>query len=108
MNINHTRAMVRAALSGRLAGAPTRFDPIFRVEVPLEIHDVPAEFLDPRSTWTDQAAYDRAARRLAAMFAKNFDAYADGVDPAIRAAGPLTTLEDVAAVSGPIEGSSAG
>jgi phosphoenolpyruvate carboxykinase (ATP) len=108
MNINHTRAMVRAALAGRLAGAPTRLDPIFRVEVPLAVHDVPSECLDPRSTWADGAAYDRAARRLAAMFAKNFDAYADGVDAAIRDAGPLTTPDDVAAVSGPIEGSNAG
>jgi phosphoenolpyruvate carboxykinase (ATP) len=108
MNINHTRAMVRAALAGRLADMPTRLDPIFRLEVPLAVHDVPSEFLDPRSTWPDAVAYDRTARRLAAMFAKNFDAYADGVDAAIRDAGPLTTPEDVAAVSGPIEASNAG
>ena len=37
MNIAHTRAMVRAALDGRLDGVPTRVDPIFGVEVPLEL-----------------------------------------------------------------------
>ncbi len=34
MNIDHTRSMVRAALSGALDGVPTVEDPIFRVAVP--------------------------------------------------------------------------
>jgi phosphoenolpyruvate carboxykinase (ATP) len=88
MNIAHTRSMVRAALDGRLAAVPTRTDPNFGVEVPLDCPDVPARFLDPRSTWGDTEAYDRQAKRLAAMFAANFSAYADGVDDQIRAAGP--------------------
>jgi phosphoenolpyruvate carboxykinase (ATP) len=99
MNIDHTRAMVRAALGGRLRDVPMRLDPIFRVEVPLEVPDVPAGFLDPRATWPDTAAYDRAARALAAMFAANFRAYADGVSAEIRDAGPRTTPEDVASAS---------
>ncbi len=44
--------------------------------------------LDPRSTWADPAAYDAMADRLAGMFADNFEAYADGVTPDVRAAGP--------------------
>ena len=52
MNINHTRAMVRAALDGRLDDVPTVEDPIFRVAVPVSCPDVPAEFLQPRNTWT--------------------------------------------------------
>jgi phosphoenolpyruvate carboxykinase (ATP) len=108
MNINHTRAMVRAALDGRLAHVSTRVDPIFRVEVPLTVPDVPTAFLDPRSTWADADAYDRAARQLAAMFAANFRAYADGVDRAIRDAGPFTTPEDVAAVPSLPDAPSAG
>ena len=88
MNIAHTRSMVRAALSGALDGVPTRMDPNFGVEVPVACPDVPAEFLDPRSTWADTDAYDRAAQRLAVMFAENFEGYAEGVDPAIVAAGP--------------------
>ncbi len=95
MNIDHTRAMVRAALSGRLRDEPTRTDPIFGVEIPLEVPDVPAAFLDPRSTWADPVAYDRAARELAAMFAANFAAYADGVSDEVRDAGPVTASDDV-------------
>jgi phosphoenolpyruvate carboxykinase (ATP) len=88
MDIAHTRAMVRAALSGRLDDVETRTDPHFGVEVPRTCPDVPSSFLDPRSTWPDVDAYDHAARRLAAMFAENFTAYADGVGDAIRSAGP--------------------
>ncbi len=88
MNINHTRAMVRAALNGLLDEVETVEDPIFRVAVPVACPDVPAAFLQPRSTWSDPDAYDRAARRLAAMFAENFAAYADGVSETIRTSGP--------------------
>ena len=88
MNIAHTRAMVRAALDGVLDGVPTRVDPNFGVRVPLTCPDVPDAFLDPRATWADPAAYDRAAARLARMFADNFGPYADGVSEAVRAAGP--------------------
>jgi phosphoenolpyruvate carboxykinase (ATP) len=88
MNINHTRAMVRAALNGELDGVPTTTDPIFGVEVPTTCPNVPAEFLQPRSTWQDQAAYDVQAQKLARMFAENFVAYADGVPQSVREAGP--------------------
>jgi len=88
MNIAHTRSMVRAALNGELAGIPTRLDPNFRLEVPVSCPDVPASFLDPRTTWADPVAYDAAARKLAGMFHDNFASYADGVSDAIAASGP--------------------
>jgi phosphoenolpyruvate carboxykinase (ATP) len=88
MNINHTRAMVRAALDGQLDDVPTVEDPIFRIAVPTSCPDVPSEFLQPRTTWQDQAAYDRQARTLAVMFAGNFARYHDGVAESVRAAGP--------------------
>jgi phosphoenolpyruvate carboxykinase (ATP) len=89
MNINHTRSMVRAAIGGALDDVPMTTDPIFRVDVPTTCPDVPAEFLQPRSTWQDQAAYDVQAHELARMFADNFEAFADGVPPSVREAGPL-------------------
>ena len=89
MPIGHTRAMVRAALSGALDDVPTRVDPIFRVAVPTAVPGVPTEVLDPRSTWADSDAYDRTAGRLAAMFAANFATYAEGAGEAISSAGPI-------------------
>jgi phosphoenolpyruvate carboxykinase (ATP) len=88
MDIAHTRSMVRAALSGVLDDVPTRLDPNFGLAVPMTCPDVPAAFLDPRTTWADPDAYDAAAHKLAAMFRDNFTAYADGVSAEIAAAGP--------------------
>jgi len=89
MNINHTRNMVRAALSGVLADVPTEIDPIFRVAVPTSVPGVPAALLRPRDTWPDPAEYDAAAHRIARMFHENFATFADGVSKAVREAGPV-------------------
>ncbi|HET9615224.1 MAG TPA: phosphoenolpyruvate carboxykinase (ATP) [Candidatus Limnocylindrales bacterium] len=91
MNINHTRSMVRAALSGALDDVACETDPVFGVAVPTSCPDVPSEVLRPRATWADPAAYDRQAAALATMFAENFEAYASGVDASVRAAGPRRT-----------------
>ena len=88
MNIGHTRAMVRAALNGLLDDVQMNVDARFGLAVPATCPDVPSEFLQPRNTWQDRDAYDRAAAKLARMFAENFEAYADEVGPGIRSAGP--------------------
>ncbi|MGH2384083.1 MAG: phosphoenolpyruvate carboxykinase (ATP) [Candidatus Limnocylindria bacterium] len=90
MGIDHTRTMVRAALSGALADVSYETDPVFGVEVPTEVPGVPSAMLRPRDTWPDAAAYDAKARELAAMFADNFESYASGVSTAVREAGPRT------------------
>jgi phosphoenolpyruvate carboxykinase (ATP) len=88
MKIAHTRAMVNAALDGRLAGAPMRVDPVFGLAVPTACPDVPQQVLDPRSTWSDPSAYDAQAQKLAGMFRKNFEAFAADAPPEVAAAGP--------------------
>src|SRR5450759_3492876 len=88
MDLNHPRAMVRAALKGQLRDVPTSVDPRFGLAVPDTCPDVPPEFLQPRTTWPDRDAYDQAAAKLARMFAANFEVYANNVAPGIRAAGP--------------------
>jgi phosphoenolpyruvate carboxykinase (ATP) len=89
MGIDHTRTMVRAALNGELTDVGYELDPVFGVAVPTSVPGVPSELLRPRDTWPDPAAYDAKARELATMFAANFEAYADGVDEAVRLAGPV-------------------
>jgi phosphoenolpyruvate carboxykinase (ATP) len=71
MSIAHTRAIVRAVVQGRLHGEPTHSDPIFGLQIPDQVPDVPREVLDPRSTWSDPDAYDKQARKLKAMFEEN-------------------------------------
>ncbi|MEN3002542.1 MAG: phosphoenolpyruvate carboxykinase (ATP), partial [Armatimonadota bacterium] len=63
--IRYTRAMIRAALQGRLDCVPYRQHPIFGLEMPTECPDVPTELLDPRGTWQDKTAYDQKAHWLA-------------------------------------------
>lgn len=88
MKISHTRAMIRAALSGSLATTPTTHDPIFGLHVPDAVPGVPAEVLTPRNTWANKALYDAKARELADRFKKNFEQFADSVTKPVRDAGP--------------------
>ena len=91
MSIRHTRAMVRAALDGTLAGVASSTDPHFGMQVPSACPDVPGEVLNPKNTWKDKKAYDSAARDVAQRFEKNFQQFESHVDDkvnksAIRAA----------------------
>ena len=88
MKLAYTRAIVDAVHSGELSDAPTVEDPIFGVSVPTKCAGVPDEILIPKSTWTDGALYDETARKLAGLFAKNFEKYAAGSSAEIAAAGP--------------------
>ena len=86
MEIAYTRAMVRAALDGRLAGVATRRHADFGLMMPEACPEVPSEILDPRSTWRDDKAYDGTARSLVERFAKNFEQYTTYVEEPVRAA----------------------
>lgn len=89
MSIAHTRAIVNAALDGKLAGVPTVQHPIFGLHMPTHCPGVPSEVLDPRNTWNDKEAYDQQAQMLAGKFAENFAKYSDEVSDDVRAAGPV-------------------
>ena len=88
MALSHTRTMIRAALAGQLDGVPTRRESVFCLEVPQHVPGVPDAVLDPRATWSDPAAYDAQAGRLAELFRKNFEQFAERVPAAVREAGP--------------------
>jgi phosphoenolpyruvate carboxykinase (ATP) len=89
MKLSHTRAMLRAALSGELDRATFTRDPVFGFEVPTAVPDVPKEVLTPRKTWSDASAYDSQAKKLAAMFRQNFEQYRAEVPASVAEAGPL-------------------
>ena len=72
MKIAYTRAMLNAAIEGRLAGVKYETEPFFGLAVPTEVPDVPADVLNPRNAWPDKSAYDAQAKHLAELFAENF------------------------------------
>ena len=76
------------APNGSLRDAETTEDPVFGLAIPKECPGVPSEILQPRNTWSDGAAYDAKAKKLAGLFRENFKTYEAGANPEIVAAGP--------------------
>jgi phosphoenolpyruvate carboxykinase (ATP) len=89
MDLPHTRAMISAALSDKLAKVEFVEHSVFGVAMPKSCPGVPAEVLDPRGMWKDPGAYDQGAMELAARFERNFEKFKEA-SPAVRAAGPRT------------------
>jgi phosphoenolpyruvate carboxykinase (ATP) len=88
MKLVHTRRMVHALLRGDLHSTALDTDPVFGLHIPKEIADVPSEILNPRNTWSDKAAYDTQAKKLAGMFRDNFSKFEKFIPDAVKAAGP--------------------
>jgi phosphoenolpyruvate carboxykinase (ATP) len=88
MPIQHTRALLTAALEGKLEGSAMRQDPNFGLSVPEACPGVPAEMLRPRETWSDRGAYDKTARDLVGRFRANFAKYDAYVDAKVKDAAP--------------------
>ena len=87
MNLPYTRAMVNAAIEGKLNGVEMHAHPVFKVQMPVSCPGVPSSLLDPREGWADKQAYGYAAVELARKFQANFARFGT-IDPTIAAAGP--------------------
>ncbi len=88
MKIQYTRAMLNAALSGKLDNVETQKDPFFNLNVPVSCDGVPKEVLNPRNTWKNKDKYDEMAKKLANMFIENFKEFEEGTSKEIQNAGP--------------------
>ena len=88
MPIKVTRALLTAALDGSLRDAKFRTDPYFGFAVPTSLPGVPADILDPVTTWDDKAEFAKTAQALVGMFQKNFAKFEKLVDADVLAAAP--------------------
>ena len=88
INLNYTRSMVRAVISGLLENESFEHHDIFNLDIPTACPGVPPEILNPANTWPDKEKYNTAARRLASLFVKNFEKFND-VPQQIKRAGPF-------------------
>ncbi|RMH59936.1 MAG: phosphoenolpyruvate carboxykinase (ATP) [Zetaproteobacteria bacterium] len=68
MDIDVSRAVLRAALSGALDDVAYEQDEVFGLQIPCACPGVDPRLLRPSRTWRDQAAYQRQARQLRDAF----------------------------------------
>jgi len=88
IDIASTRAIVDAALTGKLDAVPVVKDPRFGFEVPQTCPGIDDALLRPRDAWKDKAEYDRRADELAASFGKNLTQFEGTITEAIKEGGP--------------------
>lgn len=88
MSLKHTRQIINAVLNGELSDVDYVEEPFFGLMIPKNVPGVPAEILNPRSTWADQNAYDEKAKALAGMFKNNFEQFQSRASSDILAGGP--------------------
>ena len=88
MKIEHTRALMNAALNGSFEKVEMQTDPTFGFLVPSEAPGVPLNILNPRKAWANTADYDEHAKKLAVLFHENFEQFKDQSPDKVLAAGP--------------------
>ncbi len=89
MKLSYTRAMVRAAIEGKLNDVETVQDSVFGLNIPVAIEGVPTELLNPRDAWANKEAYDIKAAELAQRFNKNFEKFGNISAEISKKGGPL-------------------
>ena len=88
MKLDYTRAMITAALEGKLDKVQYETHPVFGMMMPVRCPGVPTQVLNPRYTWSDRTAYDLQAKNLAREFINNFEKYSKVAGEEILAAAP--------------------
>ncbi|MBU1708064.1 phosphoenolpyruvate carboxykinase (ATP) [bacterium] len=91
ISIAHTRAIVKATLSGELNQVKTIKDEIFGLETPEHCPGVPDAILRPANTWPDKKAFEKQARKLAQDFHRNFKEYETNAPKGVAGAGPIVS-----------------
>jgi len=89
MKLSYTRAMVRAALEGKLDDVETDKGSVFGLEIPKQVPGVPSDVLNPRDAWADKEAYDKKAKELADQFRENFNKFGNVSDEILTKGAPI-------------------
>jgi phosphoenolpyruvate carboxykinase (ATP) len=91
MKLKYTRAMITAALEGKLGlynYDNYHIHSVFGVAQPRECPGVPTTVLSPRATWNDDEAYYNTAFKLSNAFRENFKKFEAHASEEIRRGGP--------------------
>lgn len=88
ISIKYTRAMLNAALDGKLNNVEYTTDPVFGFKVPKTCPDVPDDVLNPASSWPSTKDYMKKYRSLASRFINNFKKFEDRTPREVTESGP--------------------
>jgi phosphoenolpyruvate carboxykinase (ATP) len=91
MKLQYTRAMITAAISGKLGNytyEDYHIHSVFGVAQPRACTGVPTTVLSPRATWNDDEAYYKMAFKLSNAFRENFKKFESYASEEIRRGGP--------------------
>jgi len=73
IDLEHTRSMVAATLTGKLKDKKYREVKKFHLNYPVSCSNVPNEILNPKDTWDEPEAYNDRAKELSQQFSDYFD-----------------------------------
>jgi phosphoenolpyruvate carboxykinase (ATP) len=93
ISLKDTRAIIDAIIDGSIEKAATKHIPYLNLTVPVALNNVSEGLLDPRDTYRDQADWIEKAKKLSALYIKNFEKYCDNDEAiALIPAGPSLEL----------------
>jgi phosphoenolpyruvate carboxykinase (ATP) len=88
ISLKDTRAIIDAILDGSIDDAQTVSIPFLNLTAPKALSNV-SDILDPRNTYKDITEWEVKAKKLAALYIKNFEQYCDTEEGrALVSAGP--------------------
>ncbi|KAG0336224.1 Protein kinase C-like 1 [Podila humilis] len=89
--LKYSRAIIDAIHAGCLEKQDVQYEkyPVFGLDIPTTVPNVPAEVLNPRSAWGQATnEFDATVKKLATLFNENFAKYASEASDEVIAAGP--------------------
>jgi len=88
ISLKDTRAIIDAILDGSIEKSETVKIPYLNLTAPTKLPNV-NDILDPRKTYKDVNDWEEKAKKLAALYIKNFEKYCDNEEArALVSAGP--------------------
>jgi len=83
ISLANTRSIIHSILNGELERADYKVLPVFGLKIPVDCKNVPAEILDPQTSWKNRSQWLHAAQELARQFVCNFTKFRDCTDQVI-------------------------
>jgi len=88
ISLPHTRAIIRAILTGKMNSVEFQPHSYFGFMIPKTCPEVPSEVLDPIQTWRKPQEYHQFVCQLVSGFINNFRQFEDIADVSVKEAGP--------------------